>query len=372
MKKVGIITFHNSYNCGSMLESFAIEKILEKQGLDAKIIDFQSLEQKELYNIKFKNNSIRNIVKNIIIIPARKKLKNNNARYEAFKNKNFKLTKTYTKMEELNDKDFDVVVAGSDQVWNITIEDGNDAYFLPWVKNAKKVAYAPSFGAKNIMEHTSDTEKYKNFINDFDAISIRENNGQKWIKDLCDIDVPVLVDPTLLLEAEDYDLIKDDIITPKNEDYIFLYCPGFDREICKFVKKISEKYNLKVITWSTKSYYTKNIKSFGFELVECEDPAIYLSLIKNAKLVMTTSYHGTIFSTIYKKNFITIKNGGMYGSDDRVRTLLDQLDMNETLIPFEFDDNFDYLRDVNYKGYDEKMKKLKEKALTYINENICK
>ncbi len=367
MKKVGIITFHNSYNCGSMLESYAMQKAIEKRGCLTKIIDFSNYNQRKLYSIFYKNNSLKNIVKNILVIPAISKLKVNNKKYEEFKRKNFNLTSdSYISNNQLSDEEFDIVVSGSDQIWNITIEDSDDAYFLPWVKKAKKVAYAPSFGSKNILKYSKEPEKYKEYINSYDYISIRENNGKKWIRDLCNRDAEVLIDPTLLLNAQDYDAILEDSDKYKG-DYIFFYCPSFNTDICKFVKKISEKYNLKVIAWSTKSYYFKQVKKYGFELVDYETPALYLSLIKNAKVVITTSFHGTIFSTIYKKNFITVKNGDMYGDDDRVITLLKQLNMMDRLIPFDFDEKFDYLADVDYSSYDKTLDELKDKANNFLD-----
>lgn len=368
-KKIGIITFHNSYNCGSMLESFAIQKIIEKLCGNPEIINFSNSGQRRLYSVFFKNNSIKNIIKNILILPGINKIKYNNKMYEKFKNTNFVLSDEYSNMSQLSDENYNVVVAGSDQIWNITIDDSDDAYFLPWVSNAKKVAYAPSFGAKNILKNSSCPEKYKKMLLDFDSLSIRENNGKKWIKDLCNKDVDVLLDPTLLLEREDYDRIADKNYRVKDK-YIFFYSPAFNRDICRFVKKISEKYNLKVITWSTKSYYMKFIKTFGFELPDYEDPSIYLNLIKNADLVITTSYHGTIFSTIYRKKFIVVKNGGMYGDDDRVKTLLEQLNMNDRLMPYTFDETYNYFSSVDYSEYDSNLPKLKKKSIDYINKEI--
>ncbi|WP_313467720.1 polysaccharide pyruvyl transferase family protein [Streptococcus parasuis] len=369
MKKVGIITFHNSYNCGSMLETYAMQTILEKHGLNSEIVNFSSDGQKELYSIYFKKNTLKNIVKNSLLFLQRNRLKNNNAQYEAFKQKNFKLSKTYNSGDFIDETPYSVVVAGSDQIWNVTIKDADDAYFLNWVEVARKVAYAPSFGAKKISDYAPDVQLYRNFLNDFDALSIRENNGQKWVKELINKDVDVLLDPTLLLEKEDYDLIAADDVKV-DEDYIFFYSPSFDTEICDYVRKIADKHNLKVITWSTKSYTTKFVKKYGFELPSYESPAAYLTLIKNAKLIITTSYHGTIFSTIYRKNFITVKNGEMYGDDDRVITLLNQLGMMDRLIPFNFDPNFNYLSDVDYSQYDVKLNPQKIKSIEYIKENI--
>ena len=369
MKKIGIITFHNSYNCGSMLESYAMQRVIEKRNLKAEIVNFSSDGQKELYSVFFKNNTIKNRIKNLLILPHFKRVKHNNNMYEQFKNKNFKLSKKYTEKDKISEKNYDAVIAGSDQIWNITIKDANDAYFLNWVNKAKKIAYAPSFGAKNIINHSDNPDKYKNFINEFDALSIRENNGQKWIKDLCGKNVPVLIDPTLLLDKKDYEPLEDKQNEIKSK-YIFFYCPSFDTEICKYVKQISKKYNLPVITWSTKSYITKRIHKFGFKLPKYENPSMYLTLIKNAELIITTSFHGTIFSTIYKKKFITVKNGGMYGDDDRVKTLLKQINMEDRLLPYEFDDKFDYLSDIDYTKYDTALPKLQKKANEFLDKNL--
>lgn len=368
--KIGIITFHNSYNCGSMLESYAIQTIIKNNGSNPEIINFSNIGQKNVYSVFSKNNSVKNIIKNILIFPHKKRILHNNLKYEEFKNKNFFLSKEYSDMSELKDDDYSIVVAGSDQIWNITIEDGDDAYFLPWVKHAKKVAYSPSFGAKNILEYSNNPDKYRKMINDFSALSIREKNGQKWIKELCGKDVDVLLDPTLLLDKSYYEKLEDDSFCI-NDKYIFFYSPSFDLKICKYVQKIAKKYNLKVITWSTKSYYIKHIKRFEFILPEYESPSIYLSLIKNATLIITTSYHGTIFSTIYKKNFIVVKNGGMYGNDDRVKTLLEQVRMEDRLLPFDFDSNYNYLSNIDYSNYDKYLPLLKEKSINYIKENIC-
>ena len=368
-KKNGIITFHNSYNCGSMLESYAIQTIVDKIAGNAEIINFSNNGQIKLYSVFYENNSMKNIIKNLMLFPHRKRIKKNNLKYEEFKNTYMNLSKEYHHISELDDSDYKNVIAGSDQIWNITIEDSDEAYFLPWVKNAKKIAYSPSFGAKNIMDYCSNPEKYREMINNFDVLSIRENNGKKWIKELCNKDVDVLLDPTLLLNVDDYKKLEYNNFNPKGK-YIFFYSPSFNRNICKYVKQIADKYNLKVITWSAKSYYLKMIKSFGFELAEFENPSMYLSLIKNAELVMTTSYHGTIFSTIYRKKFIVIKNGGMYGNDDRVKTLLKQINMQNRLMPYEFDPNYNYLEEIDYSNYDKFLPELKKKSIDYLKRNL--
>ena len=370
MKKTGILTFHNSYNCGSMLQSYAMQNSLKKLGIENEIINFSNEGQKELYLVTYKNRNLKNFIKNIIIFPHKKKVVVNNQKYEEFKTKHFELSqKSYTKMEELSDEEYDKVIVGSDQIWNTTIMDSDDAYFLPWVKKAKKIAYAPSFGAKRLEKYVGDIEKYKKYLHEFEHLSIREKNGQTWLKELLQEEVPVVLDPTLLLEKEDYEKIEAKDIEEK-EKYIFFYCPSFDSEICKFVKKISDKYKLKVIVWSAKEYYLKYIKRYGFILAEYENPSSYLYYIKNAELVFTTSFHGTIFSSIYRKKFYVIKNGGMYEDDDRVKTLVTQLGIEDRLVPYEFDANKDYLEPVNYEKYSINLKECKEKSLDYLRKSL--
>jgi len=351
------------------MQTYALQQYLKKKGIGNEIIDYYTLGQVELYSVFYSNNSVKNIVKNVLIFPFRKKIAKNNNKYIDFSEKYFVKSKRIEEYSELYHTEYDIVISGSDQVWNITIPDVDDSYFLPWVSSSRKVAYAPSFGAKDISKNAVDIEKYKNFLNGFDAISIRENNGKKWIKDLINKDVEVLIDPTLLLKKEDYDKILDESCTPQN-DYIFFYCPDFNSGICKFVKKISRKYKLPVIVWSAKSYYKKMIYRYGFKLPKYENPAVYLSLIKNAKMIFTTSFHGAVFSTIYRKNFFVIKNGFMYSDDDRVKTLLENLGLMKRLIPYEYEKGFDYLKSVDYAEYESRLEVLQRKADDYIERNI--
>ena len=324
MKKLGIITFHASHNCGSMLQAYALQCFLKKNGYDPEIINFSSNGQQRIYSLFVENNSVKNLIKNCIIFLHKSRIKNNFNKYEEFKSKNFKLTDYFTSnSEEIVDK-YDAVVAGADQIWNVTISDFDKAYFLSWVDNAKKIAYAPSFGAKNVMTCMDDPTIIKKYLDDFDSISIREKNGQKWIKELTGKDVPVVLDPTLLVEKADYEIItSNDLKLPSK--YIFYYSPSYSKKINDLVNKISKRYKLPVIAFNSKSFYFKMMNFHGFKLPDFEDPSAYLQLMKNAEMVITTSYHGTIFSSIYRKNFWVIKNGQMFGDDDRVATLIDQL-----------------------------------------------
>lgn len=370
-KKIGIITFHNSYNCGSMLQAYALQQMVDRlTGRKSEIIDFSNEGQQKLYSVRQLNDSMKNIIKNLILSPWFKRITRNYGSYESFKTQNFRLSDhPVHKSTDLSDSDYDIVVAGSDQIWNITIEDGDDAYFLPWVKNARKVAYAPSFGAKNIAEFADNPSRYAEYLRCFSDLSIRERNGLEWLQNLTGRSAELLLDPTLLLKQDDYAEIEShELKLPIR--YIFYYSPGYSRDINKLVHKISQKYNLPVIAFNTKTFYVKGMQFSGFKLPEIENPSTYLQLIKNAEMIITTSFHGTVFSTIYRKKFWTVKNGGMFGNDDRVKTLMYLLDLEDRMIPIEFDDGFDYLKEKDYEGYERLLEKEQEKAYKYLKKAL--
>lgn len=369
--KIGIITFHNSNNCGSMLESFAMNRIVDSIGFDSEIINYSSEGQQQLYKSLFPWNSLKNFIKNILLLPHKKRLDCNNRKYQEFKRKYMGLNSQQIQTEEQARKlKYDAVIAGSDQIWNVTIEDYNDVYFLPWVQDGLRIAYAPSFGAKNPSKYDSKRiTEYSDFLNRFDALSIRENNGQKWIKEISGRDAKVVLDPTLLLTIDEYRrLERKNMKLP--EKYIFFYSPSFDLGICEFVKQVSKKYNLPVITWSAKPFYVKNVWKYGFKLPDYEDPSTYLTLIKNATLVFTTSFHGTIFSSLYHKKFFVLKNGGMYGNDDRVITLVDKLKLDKHLIEYNFKKEFNYLAETDYSEFDMTLEVEKKKSLDFLKNSL--
>ena len=225
-KTVGILTFHASHNCGSMLQTYALQTFLSKQAYQPEIVNFASPGQIALYEVFTPNRSLKQIVRNLILLMNRKRLLKCVKAYETFINNYFVLSGDLkTSVQELKDAPYHAVIAGSDQIWNTTIADYDDAYFLSWVKSAKRIAYAPSFGAKNPLKYAQNPRVISRWLEEFNSLSVREKNGQRWIADMIGKEVPFVLDPTLLLEAQDYDQIAAvDLQLP--EKYIFYYSPS--------------------------------------------------------------------------------------------------------------------------------------------------
>lgn len=371
MKKIGIMTFHRSHNCGSILESFAMQKTLENLGYDAELINFSSEGQRDMYYVFSKKKKIKKYIKNILVSPYYVILSRHYANYKAYIEKNLKVSKgdfrTEDELKAIADN-YDIFVAGSDQIWNITIPDYNISYFLSFVDNKKKIAYAPSFGSKNIMKYSENPEIYCDLLKKFNHLSTRENNGKKWLKQMTGRDVPVVLDPTLLIEKKEYEKLERS--SNVQGKYIFYYSPQYKEDINKFVKKLSKKYKLPVIVWNSKEYALKGLFRYGFKMAHEQDPGIYLDLIKNAELVITTSFHGSIFSTIYRKKFWVIKNGDMYGEDDRVITLLNEIKMMDRLIEPKYNADYDYFNNVNYEEYEKSVPKLQCYSFDFLEKAL--
>ena len=350
MSRVGILTLHHSYNCGSMLQAFALQETLERMGHEVRVINFSNEGQARLYRVLERPTSLKRIVKDLLLAPRAGRIRRNFAAYERFMTEHLHLDGPVVRhREELDDAGYDAVIAGSDQVWNVTIDDGDDAYFLPWVTRARRVAYAPSFGARSIARFSPDPRVHAGWLKDFDALSIRERNGRRWIRELIGVDVPVLLDPTLLLDAGDYAPLEHRPPGLPGE-YLFYYAPSYSRPINRFVAAIAKRHGLAVVAFNAKTFYVKGMGLTGFVLPAVEGPAAYLALIRGAAAVVTTSFHGTVFSTIYRRPFWTVKNGGMYHDDDRVLTLLEALGLEDRLVPPSFDSGRDWLAAPDFEG----------------------
>lgn len=371
MKKTAIITFHNSDNCGSMLQALALQEIIKKEiETDVQIIDFSSEGQKELYSIFAKPTSIRKIVKNILCVPVYKKLKKQKEDYKKFM-QHFQLTdKHYSYNAELAELDgkYDYYVCGSDQVWNIRCPDADDAYFLNFVHNGRKIAYAPSLGGANLADVAKDPSKYERLMNDIEYISIREANGKRWLEEMLHREVPIILDPTFLLSKDEWNdyALKQRVI---EGNYIFYYAFHYSKEQNEIVRNISKKMNMPVVSMDVKTWMIRGVFAYGVKLSPEYGPAAFLNLISNANMILTRSFHGVAFSTIFEKNFwmlgkITNPNG-----DDRAVSILNQLGLRHRMISLdEIKDGVDLNEAIDYAPVKSKLSTLQDKSIQFLKD----
>lgn len=269
--------------------------------------------------------------------------------------KNVKFTKNIMKKEygpisKSFNNEFDYIIVGSDQVWNPSWYPDID--FLKYIDKNKRVAYAASFGVSEIPLNLKNS--FKDVLNNMEHISVREKAGAKIIKDLTGKDVPVVVDPTLLLTKQKWLNIARCPDWYKKEDYIIAFFLGdISKERQEQVNKIAKILDAKVI-------YPLRDVNLDWEKI---GPAEFIYLIANSRAVMTDSFHGTVFSIIMNKPFWVFdrKQFGIKSMNSRIDTLLEL---------FGYQDR--YIIDGKYDLFDEKFLQMDFNNVKVIQEQEIK
>ena len=319
-KAIGTITFHSSYNHGSVLQAYALQEYITKKYGDYfryDIINLRTKRQKDYYNKPFGFYDIKSIVKKIIYRKFKKQLADARYNYEQFINKYLNITKEYADKKELESAGlkYDYYISGSDQIWNYPILDFDWSYFLEFCKNGKKISYAASMGPNKIDKEEITADRIKADLKEYSNISVREKSSLEMIENLTKrSDIEVNIDPTLLLDKTDWDRIAKNRLI--KDEYILLYDLKNNKKAYYIAEYLSKKYSLPIVVVKNEYLIDK-----GFEnIIRRYDagPLEFLSYVKYAKIVVSSSFHGNVFSIIFKKPFLAV--GGK--NDNRIRDLL--------------------------------------------------
>lgn len=324
-KRVGIITFHASHNYGSMLQAYALQRVVTELGYYCEIINFRTKRQKKYYRPFYKKNGIRSMIKAILYPQIAFGDRKKHVLFEKFIKDHMRLTeKEFETEDELkkSDLNFDVYISGSDQIWNTSCFDFDKAYFLDFVRKGKRVAYAPSMGPDCLNQ--IDVKKYpeiKKFVSCYDLISVRDAAGASLMDHIYGFIPQITVDPTLLIEKNDWDKLAGTHRIVK-DDYILLYTPWYDEALYSKSLEFASKYNLKVVV-TIPDYSHKWINNKFMKFVTAVGPLEFLNLVKFSKMVVSGSFHAFIFSIVFSKHYYAYK--GKF--DDRMVSLINALDI---------------------------------------------
>ena len=340
--KIGIITFHFASNQGAVLQCYALQTYLEKQGHMVEVIDYRPAYHLAKYTphknpfiiakSNWKRNSKMRAPKRVyiyirgfargVISSIEQADRVRFALFESFRDEHLHQSERYTTLKQLQNKPpcDDLYIAGSDQIWNTDFCDYelDPAYFLKFGNlGTKRVTYAVS-----PKEKYSNTEKeqLKELCRGLDYISIREPNPD--ITQVVERDVEIDPDPTLLIDKEDYNVIEAERIV--REPYLFVYGMEDASEVDSAVKTISETKGLKVVNGSPHRIRL----SMECEKVYDYGPKEFLSYIKYASYVVTNSFHGTVFSVLYEKPFTSVTHSTR---GKRITSLLSAIELDSRL-----------------------------------------
>lgn len=299
--RTGLLTFHHAHHYGAQLQAFALMKAIAGTGADCEIINYvrpDTIEGKKLFK---KGLSPRALLSNANTVMNYGRLKKRYGRFESFVNEDMRLSKKFygSYRELLKDApEYDVYVCGSDQVWNPLIfkESTYDpAFFAAFAQSGRRVAYAPSFGITEIPE--GKREDLKKYLERFDALSVREKQGEKIIRDIAGRESLTVLDPTLLLTGEEWSGYSAKPVF--KEPYLLCYFISDPRKYSGYVKALAEKHGLSVVSLCG----ARRVVPQTVHTVLDAGPKEFLGLFENASAVCTNSFHGTVFSITFKKDF---------------------------------------------------------------------
>lgn len=325
MKRIGIITYHRSQNYGAQLQAYATRTALEKMGHWAEVIDCNRIGQiDKLFHWNFSSlkgflGALRNNALSLVSEKKRRRL------FAAFSEQKIGLSEPCHSRRELEARcaEYDAVITGSDQVWHPQICEGNTAFFLDLpLRPEQKIAYAPSFGVPDYTEE--DAQRYMPLINDIAHLSVREEAGQALIRRRLNREAPLVLDPTMLLTREDWDTIA----RPAPYRRYLLYFtildepPGTDA----LVRRIAAERGLHIVRIGR----VKDIIKRGFINARANGPQEFLGLVRDADFVLTSSFHGSVFSILFEKEFLCVLNNNNRNS--RLETLAEQMGLTNRLV----------------------------------------
>lgn len=352
-KKFAVITYHRSDNYGSILQAYALTEYLKNSGAKVDVIDYHSKKQDELYKTFEPVKGFMSVARNIQTLFHLKSIKLRKRKFDDFLKNNFSLTKEYTDVSEIatENDNYDLFICGSDQIWNTDCDDFTKAYTLDFVKDKSKcVSYAASIGKKYI--NRENESFFYAQIKDFYKLSLREKDGVDEIARITGRnDVCLVPDPVTLLDESDWsELIKNEKYFSK--PYVFAYFIGDVPNMRDFAKSLAKvkKLPIVVVNKNLRDVLYRNKKRYG------TGPAEFLALIKNADYVVSDSFHATVFSVIFKKQFFTFAKTDKASAISRLNNFLDILNLKDRLNATDHN-----LKDIDYDN-DKIRKSFKEYA----------
>lgn len=363
--KVGIITRHAIANYGSILQSYATQKVLENLNYDSEIIDYVRTEEKSenlvktfTKNSKFWNkNFITRLLYRLIQSPNLKKMEKE---FKKNRQKYLKMSKKQYESLESDIPEYDIYCTGSDQVWGqIANLDYDENYFLKFVPKDKKcISYAASFGKANISNELK--EKLPIFLKKYSSILVRENSAVEILEN-CKITSNVVLDPTLLLKKEDWEKLYNEKYKIDKE-YILVYQLHHNKNFNKYLKKLKKHTKLKIYRISP-SFYFKILPGKLIYLPSLEE---FITLFHDAKYIVTDSFHGTVFSILFNKEMIDIlprKTG------TRIESILDLFGIKNRIL--DSYDNFDIINErIDFTDINKKLEVERNKSLKLLKEAL--
>lgn len=380
---VGVISlFYNSTNYGGVLQSYALTEVLNSLDVNARQICYQRVRNSskkrflKIFNpgklCRFVKDEIRNLKNGKKLEKVKAAAIKRDAPFSLFVAANIpKTDKVYnqnTIREALGDTD--VFITGSDQVWNVNYYD--EIYRLDFVPQTKyKFSYAAGVSSGEFTK--KQKQIFQKTLSSYDSVSVRERETVNTMQPLTDKKIEWVLDPTLLLPYEQWDNICAS--RKIDEKYIFCYFLGALSVANEEIIEFARKRGLKVVTMPYLTGTSCDDSDFGDYKIYDAAPHDFISLIKYAEYVFTDSFHATVFSHIYKKNFFVFNRASFKSMNDRIYSLTSLFDTQERFCDTTEKGNLGYIESlpsIDYNRPFPKFDEMKEKSVNFLKKNLKK
>lgn len=363
--KAGIITFHRAANYGAVLQAYALNRAVTELGCQCEIIDYYNeVFEKNYRYISLKNcRSIRSFISAVLYGKIRNlKLKGFRdfvAQYCCLSRQSFGPETIQTLGPE-----YDVVITGSDQVWNLGLTGGDYHYFLDFVKTpVRRCSYAASIAGK--ANDPVQTERIRELLKSFDCITMREQSGKEYV-DALEIgkETNVVLDPTLLLDKKAWRELgsSQKVESGLPEKYLLAYFVSPAEKHYEAARVMGEKLGLPVVLIN---YDHKKVK--GMRNLRTVTPAQFVGLIDHADTVVTNSFHGTAFSINLQTDFVYLLNDEKPEKNVRIAGLVQALGLSDRELR-----TVDMTKQIPWANVAEKLEKIRQESLEILKNDILK
>ena len=370
--KIGILTLPLHTNYGGILQAYALQTVLERMGHEVKVINRNTDYKLPLWKTPLVYS--KRIIKNILgykiplfyeqkLIKEQPIIRQNTDRFI----QRYIHTLNVDNYSDLKAEDFDAIVVGSDQVWRPKyfgkIEDAYLQFAKDW--NIKRIAYAASFGTAEWEYTDRQTAICKDLIKKFDAVSVREDSGKELCKKYFGVDAEHLLDPTMLLEKEDYIRLFENSGTSQSPGTLMCYILDETPEKQSVINRIAREKDLIPFRVNSK------VENYKAPLVERIQPPVeqWIRGFYDAEFVVTDSFHACVFAILFNKPFIAISNKGR--GESRFQSLLKLFDLDNRIIELPPKTNKLTVDIDVFFGNINSLKRLYiKKSISFIGENL--
>jgi hypothetical protein len=384
---LGVCLKYEQKNYGSKLQALATVKGFENLKVDYEIIRYNKKDLRfiiksipRIFNFTFINDRYLEIQRKSAFkkhpeiakkVAMRNKAFDEFDRY--FENKLSPLYKSYTDLKKSCKTAYSKVITCSDQLWSPSALASNfyNLNFAP--DEVEKISWSSSFGVGKIPWY--QITRTKKYLNRIENITMRENKGAEIVEQLTGRKVPVLMDPVFsLTKAEWQDLVP--CSPPEFDNYIFCYFLGNNPHHRQVAKELADKTGLKIVTLRHLDYFTKTDENFGDYAPYDVDPQRFLNILRNAKYVLTDSFHGMAFSVICEKQFLVFdryNKNSKNSKNSRIESVCENLNLQERHFDLNDDITEIITKPIDYtavlKMVEEYRQKTKDYLKTTLNNN---